>query len=339
MVVNVVDVAGTQFMSSSPIPTFDAAMNLMGYARGIGVSVNNYLVLIVDAFFKKEGGKEEYEEYMKLAREVFEKGTGITTLKKIFELYKKEIPDIFESRRVYFEITDPKLDITMGIMGIRLNIVWDYDTGRYSMFYLPPLDMVDDLNTKIAHLLGLVRGITGRLRDLARLKAENRDLRARVGVLEDALDKVLKSNEEMVGRLGNLQRELVKLRLDVSNSVDGETLSNRLNSIKTVIEDVTSWAESNIKMVTRSRTAVVESETELFTKFKALAETVRAITTPSLTDEQIAEILQDVIARNPEWVRTQLERYKVALGTVTPPMMPEVVRKEEVVEGEEEEVE
>ncbi len=339
MVVNVVDVAGTQFMSSSPIPTFDAAMNLMGYARGIGVSVNNYLVLIVDAFFKKEGGKEEYEEYMKLAREVFEKGTGITTLKKIFELYKKEIPDIFESRRVYFEITDPKLDMTMGIMGIRLNIVWDYDTGRYSMFYLPPLDMVDDLNTKIAHLLGLVRGITGRLRDLARLKAENRDLRARVGVLEDALDKVLKSNEEMVGRLGNLQRELVKLRLDVSNSVDGETLSNRLNSIKTVIEDVTSWAESNIKTVTKSRTAVVESETELFTKFKALAETVRAITTPSLTDEQIAEILQDVIARNPEWVRTQLERYKVALGTVTPPMMPEVVRKEEVEVGEEEEVE
>jgi hypothetical protein len=335
MVVNVVEVASTQAEFSAPVPVYDAGMNLIGYARGKGVSVNNNVTLIVDAFFKKPEGAEEYAEYMKLARSVFEKGTGIDTIKKVFQLYKREVPDIFEVRRIFFEVTDPKLDMTVGVNGIRLHIVWDYDTGRYSMFYLPPLEMVEELNTRIAHYLAITKGATRSLEDLARLRAENRDLRSRVAVLENALGKTQSWLERHVAKLGELQASLLDLKLAASGNMSKEEVSSYLSEMKGVLKDISDWSRENLTTILQGRDVVLGEETKAMKALKEMVDSVKALVEPSLTEEQITELLAEVIARYPEWVAQQIERHRAAFTGVPSAVAPPA----EEVAGEAEEAE
>lgn len=321
MVISYVGEATTQLMASTPVPVFDAGMNLMGYLRGMGVSLNNNLTLIIDAFFKSEEGKEEYEEYIKLVREAFEKGTGISSLKSFLKLYKKEVPDVFESRRIYLEVTDPEMDMCMGVGGIRLNIIWDYEQGRFSMFYLPPLDMVDELNTKINHYLAITRGLMGTIREMETLRAENWDLRIRVGQLERTLHTVLSSAERRVKEIADAQRSLLEMKLREGRTLTKEEVEEHLNNLKAVIQQTSTWYKENLNSIMSVRMEALDKEAAVMGKLKVLIDTVKSMTEMPLTEEQIFEILTDAIAKNPEWVRSQLERYR-RLASAAPIAIP-----------------
>ena len=337
MVVNIVGVSTTDAEFSAPVPVYDAGMNLIGYARALGVSVNGNVTLVVDAFFKKPEGEKEYEEYMRLVRAVFEKGSGIEAVKKLFQLYKREVPKMFEVRRVNFEVTDPKLDMTLGVNGVRLHIVWDYETGRYSMFYLPPLDMVEELNTKIAHYLAITRGALNSLGELARLKAENRDLRSRVAILEDALSRTQSWIEDHVSKLGELQTNLLDMRLKSAGNIGKEELTNYLSQMKEIVAEMSNWSRENFSVVLRGREPLLAEEQKVLNAFRAVVNIVKDVISPSLSEDQVAEILAEVIAKNPEWIARQIERYRSVFSVVPPVEVapPAEVPAEEEAEEEE----
>jgi len=112
-----------------------------------------------------------------------------------------------------------------------------------------------------------------------------------------------------------------------------------LSQMKEVVAEMSNWSRENFSVVLRGREPLLAEEQKMLNAFKSIVSIVKDVVSPSLSEDQVAEVLAEVIAKNPEWVARQIERYRSAFSVVPPAEVAppaEVPAEEEVEEVEEE---
>lgn len=303
MTVHMVDIVTSQSLLPRPLPAYDSGMNHFGYVRGMGISENGNIAFVMDVFIKSEEGKEELKKFEELARKVFRKGTGIADLVK---LYRAEVPSLFDEKRINLEITD-NYDIILGVNGIQFQILWDYDSGRFEMFYRATPGEVTELNQLLGHFLTLARAIAKGIKDCERERLENRILRNRVGILEDLVRKLEDFISEHVGSLGSLKAQLYKREVESAGLVPPEMIKDQLDSVKQGITAFTTGVKDAFVSMSESKEEILERERRVIAKINEIRKVIESQYQIQLSEEQLMELFRELLVKHPGWVRAQLE--------------------------------
>ncbi|MGC9020854.1 MAG: hypothetical protein ACP5KE_06570 [Candidatus Methanodesulfokora sp.] len=309
MPINIVDVVSNQAILPRPIYVYDAGMNAIGALRAIGMAEDGSLGLVLDGFYKKKERVEEYREWEQKAIRAMRGAMGVKEYIQFF--LKEEMPEIFDVRPLNLSVEDPAMDMVMGIAGLQLQLVWDYD-GHIRMFYRLSPSALQDVNAKLGAMTATARLLAERVKEATRLEYENRYLKQRVGELQYALVGLQRFVEEHVGARADVLVRMKMLEIEKEARFSTSEMAKFTEVMKQGTDLMYAGISEHLKGIAGAKKTMLEQEKEIMTQLNEIRDLILRHYDIPLTEKQILDIVKSVILERPDWIAEQLRRLRMA---------------------------
>jgi hypothetical protein len=308
MPVREVDVVSNQAILPRPIYVYDASMNAIGALRATGIAEDGSIGLVIDAFYKKKEMVEEFKSWEERAIRVLRGATGI---KEYLEFFSKEMPEIFDIKPINFSVEDPKMDMVMGVAGLQLNILWDYE-GGYRMFYrLTPASMTE-VNAKLGSIMATIRLLANRVKEADKLEMENRWLKSRIAELELAYTNLVGFVNARVDTMGAEITKRLTAELEKKGRLSQQDISLVIDPIKGSLQTIKQGLEDSLDTIAGTKKKMLGKEKEIAEALNEVRVEILKLHKVPLSPEQILQLLKQVIIERPDWVAEQLKKIREA---------------------------
>jgi len=291
-----------------PIWVFDNAMNTVGALRAYGITEQGTLGIAVDAYILKREKIEEYNKWQQRVAELARKSAGV---KEVLEFFRvPEPPEIFDTRRMYFSIEDPAMDVVMGIGGMQFNALWNPERGNLELFMRTTPGAVAELNARLGAMLATVRLLSDRIKDVEKIETENRYLKARVAELENSMQSLQDFLEQRTKELGDLRTKIRALEIEARSRYSVEDMADFITKYKAGVAQFTDGTKEFIGLLSETRDAFLREEKRLVEALNEVRKEILKTHDIPLSLEQLMYAVTQLLAERPEVLFEQLKKMK-----------------------------